>query len=168
MVHGEVMLNVCARLSAVGVEQLPVKLMIWLVRIPMQYKLAPFAVVLPDIFTTPDPLKMIEELKLVKSALIILPLIEQPVEPIYRITSVAFPCIVLADIVMFELISNLPPATAGDDALFCKLKTALLVSIVTTKLLGRTSSAVVGSAPVFHTVVSLQFPFFTAYTFAMF
>jgi hypothetical protein len=133
----------------------------------MQNRFAPLATVLPDIFTTPEPLKIIEELKLVKSALIIFPLIEQPVEPIYRITSTAFPCMVSADIVILELISNLPPATAGEDALFRKLNTALLVSIITIKLFGRTSSAIVGNAPVFHTVVSLQFPDFTAYTFAI-
>jgi hypothetical protein len=58
--------------------------------------------------------------------------------------------------------TNTPPATTGDAAVFLILNTVGDTSIVTVKLLLNASSAAVGNVPVFQTVVSDQFPFFTA------
>ena len=62
---------------------------------------------------------------------------------------------------------NDPPATIGEDAEFLNDKTEAFTSTFTVKLLANTSSALVGTLPVFQVAPALQFPFATAYTFAI-
>jgi hypothetical protein len=60
-----------------------------------------------------------------------------------------------------------PPATIGADTVFLKDNTVALTSMFTVKLLVNTSSALVGTTPVFQVAPALQFPFVIAYTFAI-
>lgn len=62
---------------------------------------------------------------------------------------------------------NVPPAVILVPDVFLNDNTSKLVSTFTVNVLEYASSAVVGSVPVFHTVVSDQFPFFTALTSAI-
>lgn len=63
--------------------------------------------------------------------------------------------------------SNPPLATIPVDEVFLTDNTVALTFTTTLKLLLKTSSAVVGKDPVFHTVGSLQLPALIAYTFAI-
>jgi len=62
---------------------------------------------------------------------------------------------------------NVPPAVIPVPEVFLNDNTSKLVLTFTVNVLEYTSSAVVGNAPVFQTVVSDQFPFFTALTSAI-
>jgi hypothetical protein len=72
------------------------------------------------------------------------------------------PAIAAAVTVIPFVAKNVPPAVMPVVAAFLMLKTVGDVSTVTVKLFDQTSSAAVGNAPVFHTVVSLQLPLLTA------
>ena len=63
---------------------------------------------------------------------------------------------------------NVPPAVIPVPDVLFNDNTSKLVSTFTVNVLLYTSSAVVGRAPVFHTVVSDQLPFFTALTAAIY
>jgi hypothetical protein len=63
---------------------------------------------------------------------------------------------------------NDPPAVIPVPDVFLRDNTSKLVFTFTVNVLLYTSSAVVGRAPVFHTVVSDQLPFFTALTSAIY
>jgi hypothetical protein len=91
-----------------------------------------------------------------------------PTETVKQVAALATtPDPVHVKVIPLALIANVPPAVTPVVAALLMLNTVGDTSIVTVNVLLYTSSAAVGSAPVFHTVVSDQTPVLIARTIAI-